>query len=47
MMMSPVVGFDSSPMRPRLSRKMFRYFIMNISEDLLYEDRLKIGELLL
>ena len=47
MMMSPVVGFDSSPMRPRLNRKKLCYFIMNISEDLLYEDGLKSGKVLL
>ena len=44
-MMSLVDGFDSSPMRTRLNRKKLCHFIMNISEDLLYEDRLKMGEL--
>ena len=37
----------STSMRHRLSRKKWCHFIMIISEDLLYEDRLKSGEVVL
>ena len=33
-----------SPMRHILSRKKMLHFFMNISEDQLYESRLKLGE---
>ena len=33
-----------SPMRHKLSRKKLLHFFINISEDQLYESRLKMGE---
>ena len=50
MMMSLVETSEtdhSTSMRQRLSRKKWCQFIMIISEDLLYEDRLKSGEVVL
>ena len=50
MMMSLVETSEtdhSTSMRHRLSRKKWCQFIMIISEDLLYEDRLKSGEVVL
>ena len=50
MMTRVVSGFQtvhSPPMRHRPSRKKLCYFIMNITEDQLYEDILKSGEVAL